>query len=278
MKSLAISLLSLSFVVILLGEEKEPKKKPADLVRTQEGKLPIIISAPHGGTLEIPDVPEREGKDMKTGGAGFFAGRDGGTEELALDVAEAIEAKLGKKPYFVIARFHRKYLDANRPTDIGLESEKAKPTYEYYHGHLADYCKAVKKEFGRGLLIDIHGQGSKKDTVFRGTQNGKTVTLLRERYGEKAHFGPKSLFGLFEKEGWTVHPNEENQKEQAGFTGGYIVQTYGSHEKHMIDAMQLEFGADYRDKDARKKTAKALANAIAEYAELYLFDKPKPKK
>src|SRR5579884_4228768 len=98
-----------------------------DLVATQEGELPVILSAPHGGLRPIPGVPERKGDGLAKGPSGFFTGRDTGTEELALQIARAIEAKMGKKPYYVIARFHRKYIDANRPPEIAYESPKARP-------------------------------------------------------------------------------------------------------------------------------------------------------
>ena len=75
-----------------------------------------------------------------------------------------------------------------------------------------------------------------------------------------------------------MHPDPHDGKEQSGFTGGYIVQTYGSHQGFGIDAIQLEFGADYRNAEARAKTAAALADALAEYAQRYLtVDLPQRK-
>ena len=78
------------------------------------------------------------------------------------------------------------------------------------------------------------------------------------------------MFGLMKTQGWTVFPDPYNGREQSGFTGGFIVKTYGSHQAMGIDAMQLEFGAEYRTKGNRKKIAEQLANAIEEYATLYL--------
>jgi N-formylglutamate amidohydrolase len=263
-----IVLLALGFVVPAHADT--PALKPAEFVSAQAGKLPILISAPHGGAKAVPGVTPRTGEGLTRGGSGFFAGRDTGTEELAHAVAEAVEKKLGAKPYFVIAKFHRKYLDANRPPEIGVESQAARPVYDAYHDTLAKYCKAVKTEYGRGLLIDVHGQGTAKDTIFRGTQNGKTVALLRQRFGEKAHTGEQSLFGLLATNGCKVFPADLTGKEQAGFTGGHIVQKYGSHEGYGIDAVQLEFGGDYRAKEARAKTAERVTTAVAKYYELYL--------
>jgi N-formylglutamate amidohydrolase len=271
-------LLPLAAAALAAGPAASQQKgAPDDLVLTQTGELPLILSAPHGGLRAIPGAPVRKGEGLPKGSKGFFTGRDTGTEELALEVAAAVENRFGKKPHYVIARFHRKYVDANRPAAIAYEHAKAKPVYDAYHAALERACREVQKTYGRGLLLDIHGQGSARDTVFRGTQNGKTVTLLVQRYGAKAHNGPESLFGLLAARGWKVHPQGEG-KEQAGFTGGYIVQTYGSHQGYGIDAIQLEFGGDYRAKDSRKDTAARLADAVAAYAKRYLPDAPAVKR
>jgi N-formylglutamate amidohydrolase len=272
------AILAIVLVVVAaaaLAEAPKPAQKPAekppvsDLVATQEGKLPIILSAPHGGTKDVPGVSARKGEGLPTGGSGYFTGRDNNTEELAHATATAIEKKLGKKPYYVVAKFHRKYIDANRPPDIAYEDAKAKPTYEAYRQTLDAYCREVKKTHGRGLLLDIHGQGQMKDTVIRGTKDGKTVSLLVQRYGEKAHVGPNSFFGLMNANGFKVFPEKLADKEFASLSGGNIVQTYGSGD-YGIDAIQLEFGGDYRDKAKLDDTAQKVAATVAKFSELYL--------
>jgi N-formylglutamate amidohydrolase len=263
------SVLAVLAVLVALAPAQDTKPPASELVTVQVGKLPIILSAPHGGTKEIPGVPERKGEGLEKGSKGFFAGRDNGTEELAALLSAAIEKKMGAKPYLVAARFHRKFLDANRPPEIAYESDKAKPTYDVYRGTLAAYCREVKKNYGKGLLLDLHGQGSQPENVIRGTQNGKTVSLLIQRYGEKAHTGPNSFFGLLQTHGCKVNPDNLKDLEVKGLNGGHIVQTYGG-ESFGIDAMQLEFGGEYRSLDNRKDTADRVAAAIADYAKLYL--------
>ena len=272
-----ITILSALIVVCAASCESLAQETPfavEELVTIQTGELPIILSAPHGGTREIPGVPPREGEGLPRGGSGFVSGRDVGTAELAQEVVSAIDRRFGKKPYFVIAQSHRKFLDPNRPPHIAYEDPDAKPVYDRYHHAVADYCRDVQHKFRTGLLLDIHGQSTAKDTVFRGTKNGLTVTLLRERYGEEAHIGPESLFALLKSRGWKVHPDPFDGREQSGFTGGYIVQTYGSHQGFGIDAVQLEFGMDYRAAEKRQEIAKGLADAVGEYAERYLTVKP----
>jgi N-formylglutamate amidohydrolase len=241
-----------------------------ELVMVQAGQLPVVLSAPHGGTLQIRGVEPRQGIGMATGPSGFFTGRDAGTSELAVALADAIEKRMGKRPYLVVSKVHRKYLDPNRPSGIAYEDSDAEPVYQRYHGMLHRYCKEILEEHHTGLLLDIHGQGSSSKTLYRGTANGKTVARLKERFGESAHAGEKSLFGTLDRLGWTVFPPMGDGKEQSGFTGGYIVQTHGSHQPNGLDAVQLEFGADYRSKTQREKTAEVLAQAVQEYLEEYV--------
>jgi N-formylglutamate amidohydrolase len=241
-----------------------------ELLIIHEGDLPIVISAPHGGAIELPDVPIRKGEGLKKGGAGFFSGRDGGTEELALEVVKRLDEKLPGAPSCVISRVHRKYVDFNRPPEIGVEHDKARTIHDSYHQSLQSTVRRIRERFGSGLLVDIHGQGSSATTVFRGTSNGLTVQGLRMKLGEESHTGEHSLLGLLKTTGWKVHPDPFSDKEQSGFTGGHIVRTYGSHRPDGIDAVQLEFGADYRKAAAREKVAGQLADAIVQYAERYL--------
>lgn len=268
--------LTISIVPTAYSQETKsaPKVMESDdieeLVMVSEGTLPIVLSAPHGGTLKIAGVDVRQGQGMATGPSGFFTGRDGGTSELALAVAQALEKQTGKKPYMVVSKAHRKYLDPNRPSEIAYEDSDAAPVYQRYHGTLQRYCKEVLQKYRTGLLLDIHGQGSSSKTVYRGTGNGKTVVRLKERFGESAHSGDQSFFGMLNRFGWQVYPYPADGKEQSGFTGGYIVQTHGSHRPSGLDAIQLEFGSEYRDKENRSKTADVLTQAIIEYMREYI--------
>jgi len=266
----------LAVPVMLMAAPEEPKEsKPSDFVIVQKGTLPIIVSAPHGGRTKVPDVPERLGKDI----ANFTTVLDGNTDQLAEKFAADLEKLLNGKPWVVIARFERKYIDANRPREQAYESDKAKPYYDAYHDPLEAACKAVKEKFGRGLLLDIHGQGVHPDTICRGTQNGKTVSLLKERFGWAAVAGKHSVMGQLERSGFKVLPKcdaDEKTKEEAKFNGGYMVSNYGSHTGYGIDAIQLEFGGDFRStKEKYTKTAKELADAVAAFYSEYLKDAKK---
>ena len=153
--------------------------------------LPIILSAPHGGRQPIPEAPVRRG----VGVAQFTTGRDNNTGELVERIAAKLEERFGAKPFLIIALFERKYVDANRPSASAYESDQGKLYYEFYHQELRAACERVRREWGRGLLLDIHGQGTGVDTIYRGTSNGKTVMSLVGRFGRAAVSGAASMLG-----------------------------------------------------------------------------------
>lgn len=250
---------------------REPAAPPGStLVTARKGNFPVIISAPHGGTLDVPDVPPRKGVGLPVGTAGFFTGRDGGTEELAGLLAVEVFLKTGKRPYLVAAKFHRKYLDANRPPEFAYEDPNAKPVYDAYRGTLAAFCKEVRAKHGRGLLLDVHSQGVQPGTVMRGTADGKTVALLRERFGEQAHTGPDSFFGLLGAAGFRTFPAALDGKEDPTYNGGHIVRTYGGD--FGIDAIQVEFGWTLATPRTAPDTAAKVAAVIDRFHRLYLVD------
>jgi N-formylglutamate amidohydrolase len=239
----------------------------APLVVFRRGDIPVIIVAAHGGSLPVPNCPPRTGKDLPKR-ARFVTARDVGTRELALAIAEATYRKLRQRPYLVILSAHRKYVDANRPPEFAFESESAQKVYEAFHRAVELACKEVEEKFSCGLLLDIHGQKLNPDVVYRGTAQGATVQRLRKLHGEEAFTGEKSLFGMLKAHGFKVYPDPLGEAEWPGYSGGYIVRRYEG-ERWEIDAYQLEFGMNYRTKDARPTTADKIADVIEHYVKLY---------
>ncbi len=249
----------------------QPMAYDARLIHQVVGNLPIIISAPHGGRTPINGAARRvPNADLK-----IVTVNDTNTDELALKIVEALEKKLKAKPYAIVAHFERKYADVNRDAQIGYASVAAKPYYEAYHEFLKTSCATVQREWGRGLLIDIHGQKADAGTVYRGTNNGGTVKHLLNRFGREALVGPKSIFGQLATADRKVYPANDDATtlEQRGYNGGFIVATYGSKLGGSIDAIQLETGGRDRTKKTLDTTAEEYANAIAIFAREYLPEK-----
>jgi len=232
------------------------------------GMLPIIIAAPHGGRMPIPGIPPRRG----VGVGQFTTERDSNTSELAELIAAKLSANLTARPFLVVAHFERKFIDVNRAESEAFESPEARPHYEAYHRALRDAAAQVKELWGGGLLLDIHGQGTEPDTIFRGTHNGRSVEALRRRFGAAALVGSKSILGQMVALGYRVAPADDHETR---YTGGYTTQTYGSHRGTAIDAIQLELGANLRRRANLERSATDLARAIEIFSREYLpLDSP----
>jgi N-formylglutamate amidohydrolase len=252
---------------ILVAGAAVSGQESSKLILIRQGEIPIILSAPHGGNRPIEGVPPRRGEGVKQ----FVTVRDDQTDQLAEKLAAELAQRLAGKPYLVVARFERKYLDVNRPPQDAYESDKAKPVYDAYHSALDGFCRDVQKKWKQGLFLDIHGQGVFPDALVRGTNNGKTVELLVKRHGPRAIDGPNSLFGVLENGGWEVVPKcFSNDKEDSRFSGGHIVRTYGSSGGHGIDAIQLEFGGRFRSRNELDRSASRVADAIETFCRAYL--------
>ena len=112
----AVALLHSYAVAQNLGENDK-------LLTLWAGTLPVILAAPHGGREAIPGIAPRRG----VGVAQFTAERDGNTAELAETVALKLREKFGVTPFLIIARFERKFIDANREPRQPMKRRKPNP-------------------------------------------------------------------------------------------------------------------------------------------------------
>jgi N-formylglutamate amidohydrolase len=251
-------MITLAMLTLLVDDE---------LITIQKGELPIVISAPHGGRRAIPDCPLR----IDTSRPQFVTVLDTSSDQLAEETAREVEKALGKKPWLVIARFSRKYVDANRSEQNGTESDAGRAVYRRYHQALEEAVGEVRKQFQHGLLLDFHAQGADSKTVFRGTNNLASVKTTLDHFGDESINGPESFLGKLESQGITIFPPRAQfrDKENKSFNGGFITQTYGATSKRGIDAIQLEFGASFRSKSTLSGTAQKIAIALQSHSARY---------
>lgn len=250
-----------------------PAADPTDpLIDVRRGNIPIIISAPHGGQEDVPDVPPRENRDAYR----FVTGADVNTRDLAHKIVARLEKELGGKPYYVVARFRRRYLDVNRTAEHAYESPGAKFYYDAYHGTLAEFCRDVQTKHGAGLLIDVHGQATYKGQLLVGTVGGESMKLLRQRRGDEVLVGRRGIVGYLQDVGFdTVPALNATDFNVTKYNGGEITQAYGSHRPAGIDAVQFEFGSKLRTTDVLDDTADRAAEAVATFYRAYLATKPR---
>ena len=260
------------FVLVPAGASE---RASVDLVLAHEGTLPIILTAPHGGRHAIPDADPRRAVDGSPGPwGGVHTAGDTETDVLAEGIAAELARITARQPYLVVARFQRRYVDANRPPELALEDPRTRPHYDRYHGAIRRFVDEIRRSHPSGLLVDVHAQRKDRDVIMRGTLNGRSVERLVRRAGVDAIIGAKGVFGQLEAQGFKVFPANDvpprGTAEDAGFKGGYTVFTYGSHQRDGLDAVQMEFGAAYRGKDVVDRSARDAARAIAAFYEAYL--------
>ena len=250
------------------------------LVKRHRGTMPIILTCPHGGSERPARVSERDRALTPatcTGANDFNAGGDRMTLEMTEAVARRILNDTGLSPYVVLARFDRKYIDANRRRDCAFTDPDAGPFYDEYHNRIRGYVDQIlAQNGGRGFLFDIHGtpvQSADPADIFLGTRNGAT---LQPGFDRASLFMQHGLQGLltwsrFPRLGtadgrpaftFDVSPRRAGDREFGALNGGFTIRDQNAR----INAIQIELTRPLRTEALKfEATAEALANAMIHF-------------
>jgi N-formylglutamate amidohydrolase len=200
------------------------------------GTLPLIIAAPHGGQLEPSDIPDR--KDGVTT-------RDAETDQLAIELADAIARRSGARPHLILCHLHREKVDCNRDALTGTGGNpKALATWRAFHEAIGKARAAT----GHGLYLDLHGHSHPVPRVEIGyllnaeqlretgpglsalAQVSSLASMAKRTPGtfEGLLRGPVSLGGLLEKAGYPSVPSPSSPHPGGDpyFRGGYNTARY----------------------------------------------------
>ena len=250
------------------------------------GTLPIVISAPHGGTTEPTEIPDRTW--------GTFA-RDTNTQLLIMAMADALEARLGGRPHVIRALIHRRKVDLNREID---EAAQQNPLAEHawleFQGFVEHAKDRVEARDGRGLYIDLHGHGHPIQRLELGYLLSRDDLRLDDQdldlpqFAEKSSLrtlagesslsfsamirGPMAFGTLLENAGVPSVPSAQQPHpgDDPYFTGGYNTARHGSRDGGPIDGVQIEANwTGIRDTAAHRD---AFAAALAEVMEAFLAE------
>ncbi len=249
------------------GPAVETPPRAAAFLDVREGHLPLVLSAPHGGTEKPAAAPDR------TSGVTTL---DVGTRELALAVADELERLLDARPFVVTTTLHRSKVDLNRAADDATDGEGlGAEVWREYHAALERSTAAARKlRDGRALVIDLHGHAHEEPQVELGfALDAKQLELDDAALASERWFGeelvdvpwvrgPRSLGARLVEAGLTAvpSPSRPHPEGKPYFNGGYIVRR---HRDASLRAVQLELPAGARSRERRADTAKQLAKALA---------------
>lgn len=147
--------------------------------RCHLANVPILLTAPHGGwnvnDASMTTRPKLPGVVFKG---------DLYTLDLLLAIDNQIRIRSRAIPHVVAAKFHRRYIDANRNSKISSQVAYApgcdigKLNYDCYHECIDECISHVLdgNAHGRALLLDIHGMRPYHDFILVGTRNGQTCS------------------------------------------------------------------------------------------------------
>lgn len=259
-----------------------------EFVEITPGTLPVILLAPHGGSLKPEGVAERRfGKFMT----------DANTADLARRMADALEEAYGARPITLLCLMHRSRVDCNRALEEAAQGDPvATAVWERFHGAAAEARKRVTQMHGAGLVIDIHGHRHEPARVELGCLLGaatldlddaaldasdaaarSSIRALVERSSRPLSEilrGPQSLGALLEAQGFASIPSPANPSPKGAdyFSGSYDIEAHGSREGGTVSALQMECPwLGVRDTpENRQAFARKFARALGPWFEAHL--------
>ena len=262
------------------------------------GDLPIIISAPHGGTIAPASIPSRTKGGC--GGLDVTTVTDSYTQSLARDLSAALTTLLGKTPHVIICKLDREKIDLNREiNEATCGNAIAQTCWQDYHHFIYSAKAKILSSYNRGLLIDLHGHGhviqrnelgyNLSGATLRSTDNvlnqlattntSSIKNLSANNPTKQTHAqlinGAVAFGSLLTNAGYSSVPSLQDRSPASTddyFSGGYTIERWGSRDSGYVDAIQIETPSSFRDTDLhRKKFADSLAVVIKKYLDLHYF-------
>ena len=252
-------------------------------VSSSDGTIPLVIIAPHGGDLSPSELPDRDC-------AGCETVNDANTQALAVEIAAAFERRIGKRPFLVINRLHRRKFDANRDQGEATDDyTPLAPLWSLFHQRIDSSKARALRLHSRALVIDLHGHAHTvprlelgylltaanlrlSDTLlapllFASSIAGLDSSSVAGDSGVALLRGPRALGTRLALLGYPAVPSASDPAPLSGesyFNGGYNTARHGSRSGGSVDAVQLECNfTGVRDTaTSREAFAEALVTAI----------------
>ena len=244
------------------------------------GDLPLIVSAPHGGSLRPDEIPDRTWGTLV---------QDRNTWDLAMRIRAALYEHTGGYPHLILSNLHRVKLDPNRDLNEAAQgSAPAERAWWEFHQYIEVAEDIVARDFADGFYIDLHGHGhdnprlelgyllSSTDlartdeelnaTVYSTQSSLRSLALTTPLSFPELLRGVASLGGLMEQRGYPAVPSplQPDPGGEPYFSGGYNTHRHGSVDGAPISGVQIECHyPGVRDtEENREAFAQALAQAL----------------
>lgn len=258
-------------------------------IEYRAGNLPIIFSAPHGGSLTPSEIPDRTYGTIVN---------DTNTKELAQQFFNELHLLTGKYPHMIICNLKRIKLDANRDsTEAAQGNQYALQAWNEYHNFIRTASSIVNISFNKGLYLDLHGHGhsiqrlelgyllsgsdldkSNEELNTQGYESKSSIKNLFNNNSSSYSFseilrGNKSLGTLFQSYSIPAVPSSAILSPLGAdyFSGGYSTQTHGSRFSGTIDGIQIEhhYSGLRNSLQNISSYAKIFAQVVVHYLQYY---------
>lgn len=266
----------------------------SDMIKVSSGDIPLVISAPHGGTLTPNEIPNRSC-------SGITTVRDRNTTELADEIRYQMKQDFGVEPYMVSALIHRKKIDLNRDVDLATCGHTVgKEVWQEYHRKIEEAIQSAIEEYGGAIFIDLHGHGHEiqrlelgyllNNEELRASYEGmgstedlveesslkNLINLIPDIDFQDVLTGEKAFGTIMENEGIPSVPSLQDPfpyPEEAYFNGGYNTRRYSSDDYPEVFGWQIEahYNGVRNSDENRNAFAKAFSKAIMVQLEEYVF-------
>jgi len=218
------------------------------------GKVPIVLSCPHGGYKKPKNIPDRlNGVQIP----------DKNTYVLAKRIIQVLKEK-NINIFYILSKIHRKKVDLNRPprSFVAFEqsSNEAREIHQYYHMKIQDLAQKCLDIYNKCLFIDLHGftkpHGDYPDIIL-GNIFGNSLVIKQK---DEEFWGFSSILTELIKE-FKVDDGLGFSDYNLAYSGGYI--TYQFYKRENINAFQIEVAKTIRQNlSLTKNFIKNLTNGI----------------
>jgi N-formylglutamate amidohydrolase len=234
-------------------------KDPASYIEFLKGDIPLVISVPHGGNLEVDEIPRRTKGVLGIDGETIMIARE--LVDLIKDFCEKRNID-GRSPSYIMAKVARSRIDLNREESEAFipHSKLAQQIYRFFHDKIKETVINNLRVYERSILIDLHGfEKANRPPGFRDVDIILGTNNLESFYSSKI---PKKEWGnnirgrivqKFTELNIPIAPSHPQRREYV-LTGGYITKKYGASQIPYSQVIQIELSDKIRIEDLKLRT------------------------